>query len=96
VLIALRAVQESFFRLPIEETMHVCNRFTQLRHGGDDRDDNIHAVLKHCPGAVAKEIAAATGIGIFSVRYRLLTLEAAGAVRSEKKRNRLHYYNVER
>ena len=34
--------------------------------------------------------------GIFSVRYRLLTLAAAGTVRSEKKRNRLHYYTVER
>jgi predicted transcriptional regulator len=76
--------------------MHVSNRLAELRDGGDEKDDDIHAVLKQCPGALAKEIAAATGIGIFSVRYRLLTLEAAGAVRSEKKRNRLHYYTVER
>jgi predicted transcriptional regulator len=71
------------------------SRLAELRNGGDNIDDHIHAILKRQPGAMAKQIAAATGIGIFSVRYRLLTLEASGAVRCEKKRNRLHYYTAE-
>lgn len=68
------------------------SRLTELRNGGDDKDDQILAELLRHPGALAKDIAAATGIGIFSCRYRLLTLEAALVVRSKKTRNRVHYY----
>ena len=31
--------------------MRVSNRLTELRDGGDDKDDDIRAVLKQCPGA---------------------------------------------
>ncbi|MGA7075615.1 MAG: FaeA/PapI family transcriptional regulator [Halobacteriota archaeon] len=68
------------------------SRLTELRNGGDDKDDQILAAIARRPGALAKDIAAATGIGIFSVRYRLLTLEAALVVRSQRTRNRVHYY----
>ncbi|MGZ4848342.1 MAG: FaeA/PapI family transcriptional regulator [Halobacteriota archaeon] len=70
------------------------NRFSELR--GDEKDDCISATLERNHRATAQEVAAATGLSIFTVRYRLLTLELAGAVKSERARNRIYYCLAER
>jgi predicted transcriptional regulator len=66
------------------------SRFAQLR--GDDNDRSLERVLEQNPGAIAKDVSAATGLSEYTTRYRLLTLELAGLVRSTKERNRVRYY----
>jgi predicted transcriptional regulator len=68
------------------------SRFAQLRV--DDNDRSLERVLEQNPGAIAREVSAATGLSEYTTRYRLLTLELAGLVRSTKERNRVRYYLV--
>jgi predicted transcriptional regulator len=68
------------------------SKFGQLR--GDEIDRDIARVLDQNPGAIAREVAAAAGLNEQTTRYRLLTLELAGIVRSIKERNRVRYYVI--
>ena len=60
----------------------------------NETDDIILPALGHT-GAMVRDVVAKTGLKENLVRWHLTTLELAGLVRSEKRRNFIYYYSLE-
>ena len=58
----------------------------------DPIDDKITTAIAQNPGVMTPDIAIAAGISKERARYRLLTLELEGVVRSVKERKYRHYF----
>ncbi|MGA2885596.1 MAG: hypothetical protein ABSE80_10635 [Halobacteriota archaeon] len=67
------------------------SKLALLRDDGGDKDVAIHPGLTHDPGATAKDLAAATGMAISSVRYGSCRRAGVRAVRSHDAADERNY-----